>query len=46
LIKLNKNTLEELSKFSGVKQEEIEKNLKILVDQGKLKKEEDKYFLP
>ncbi|MBU0627821.1 MAG: hypothetical protein KKC75_01420 [Nanoarchaeota archaeon] len=45
LIKINKNTTEELSKFTGINQEEMEKHLKKLIDEGKIKKEEDYYYL-
>ncbi len=38
LIKLNKNTLEGISKFSGINQEEMEKHLEKLIKEGKIKK--------
>ena len=45
LIKLDKNTLEDLSKFSGINPEEMEKHLERLIKEGKIKKEEDIYQL-
>ena len=45
LIKLDKNTLEDLSKFSGINPEEMEKHLERLIKEGKIKKEEDTYQL-
>jgi len=45
LIKLNKNTSEDLSKFTGINNEELEKHLEKLIKEGKIKKEEDKYQL-
>ncbi len=45
LIKMNKNSIEELSKFTGINKEELEKHLEILTKEGKIKKEEDKYQL-
>lgn len=45
LIKLNKDTLEDISKFSGINQDEMEKHLERLIKEGKIKKEEDKYLL-
>jgi len=45
LIKLGKNTIEELSKFTGINKEELEKHLETLIKEEKIKKEEDKYQL-
>lgn len=45
LIKMNKNTKEELSKFTGINEEELEKHLEKLTQEGKIKKEEDIYQL-
>ncbi len=45
LIKLNKNNLEDLSKFTGINEEELEKHLEKLIEEGKIKKEEDVYQL-
>lgn len=45
LIKINKNTLEDLSKFTGINKEELEKHIEKLTQEGKIKKEEDKYQL-
>lgn len=45
LIKINKNTFEDLSKFTGINPEELENHLNKLVQEGKIKKEEDKYQL-
>ena len=45
LIKINKNTSEDLSKFTGINKEELEKHLEPLIKEGKIKKEEDKYQL-
>jgi len=45
LIKLNKNTIEDLSKFTGINKEEMEKHLDSLIKEGKIKKEEDLYQL-
>lgn len=45
LIKINKNTIEDLSKFTGIKEEELEKHLENLIKEGKIKKEEDTYQL-
>jgi hypothetical protein len=45
LIKLNKNTLEDLSKFTGINEEELEKHLGKLIEEGKIKKEGDTYQL-
>jgi len=45
LIKLNKNTLEDLSKFTGINDEELQKHLEKLIEEGKIKKEEDIYQL-
>lgn len=45
LIKINKNTLEDLSKFTGINNEELQKHLEKLTQEGKIKKEEDKYQL-
>jgi len=45
LIKLNKNSLEDLSKFTGINREELEKHLETLTKEGKIKKEEDTYQL-
>jgi len=45
LIKINKNTVEELSKFTGINEEELKNRLEKLIKEGKLKKEEDKYQL-
>lgn len=45
LIKLNKNTAEELSKFTGISEEELKRHLDKLVKDGKIKKEEDSYYL-
>jgi len=45
LIKLGKNTFEDLSKFTGIRKEELETHLDKLVQEGKIKKEEDLYQL-
>lgn len=46
LIKINKNTPEDLSKLTGINKEELEKHLEKLIQEGKIKKEEDIYHLP
>ena len=45
LIKLNKNTLQDLSKFTGINNEELEKHLQKLIEEEKVKKEGDIYNL-
>jgi biotin operon repressor len=45
LIKINKNSLEDLSKFTGINKEELEKHMEKLIQEGKIKKEEDKYYV-
>ncbi len=45
LIKINKNKLDDLSKFTGINQEELERHLAKLIEEGKIKKEEDIYQL-
>lgn len=45
LIKLNKNRLEDLSKFTGINEEELGKHLEKLIGEGKIKKEQDIYQL-
>ncbi len=45
LIKINKNTLEELSKYTGINKKEMRIFLDKLLKEGKIKKEEDKYTL-
>lgn len=45
LIKINKNTLEDLSKFTGINEEELQEHIESLIKEGKIKKEEDKYQL-
>ncbi|MEA2036632.1 MAG: hypothetical protein U9O94_03935 [Nanoarchaeota archaeon] len=45
LIKINKNTIEELSKFTGTGKEELEKHLEKLIEEGKIKKEDNIYQL-
>lgn len=39
LIKMNKNRVEDLSKFTGINKEELEKHLEKLIKEGKIKKE-------
>ena len=43
LINANKNSLEDLSKFTGISKEELEKHLELLIKEGKIKKEDDLY---
>jgi len=45
LIKIGKNSLEDLSKFTGVNDDELKKYIDKLVQDGKIKKVEDKYQL-
>lgn len=45
LIKINKNTLEDLSKFTGINKEEMEKHLERLIKEEKIKKEDNTYQL-
>ncbi len=45
LIKINKNTPEDLSKLTGINKEELEKHLEKLIQEGKIKKEEGIYQL-
>ena len=45
LIKINKNTFEDLSKFTGIGEPELKDHLEKLEKQGKLKKEEGIYQL-
>jgi len=45
LVKLEKDTLDDLSKFTGINKEELEKHLEKLIKEGKIKKEGDKYQL-
>lgn len=45
LIKMNKNTIEDLSKFTGINKEELDGHLERLTKEGKIKKEEDIYQL-
>ena len=45
LIKLNKNTSEDLSRFTGINKEELEKHLEKLIEEGKIKKEDNIYQL-
>ncbi len=45
LIKVGKNNLEDLSKFTGINSQELEKYIDELTKDGKIKKEEDKYSL-
>ena len=45
LIKINKNTFEDLSKFTGISETELKNHLDKLEKQGKLKKEEGIYQL-
>ena len=45
LVKINKNTFEDLSKFTGISETELKNHLDKLEKQGKLKKEEDIYQL-
>ena len=45
LIKINKDTVDDLSKFTGINKEELEKHLEKLIKEGKIKKEEGKYQL-
>jgi hypothetical protein len=45
LIKLNKNTLEQLSRFTGINEKELEEHLEKLKKDGKIKKEGETYQL-
>lgn len=45
LIKMGKNTTEDLSKFTGINKEELDNHLERLTKEGKIKKEEDIYQL-
>lgn len=45
LIKINKSTLDDLSKFTGVNKDELKKHIDNLIKDGKIKEEGDKYQL-
>lgn len=45
LIKMDRNTIEDLSKFTGIDKEELEGHMQKLTKEGKIKKEEDTYQL-
>lgn len=45
LIKIGKDSLDDLSTFTGISNEELEKHLEKLIQEGKIKKEEDVYKL-